>query len=288
MNPIVQNGLQSAVSSELDTLVKTILPEICSLRPGAERRGRARAKVDFDVHVRGGIGTPQVFDDMVRSVDVTRDGLLLSTLRGGYWVGEPLQVTFPYWNKPTAINSPRSATVIRSSVTRNSHYSLAVKFEEAVAHEGAAPPAPTPFASQIRVLGVESDPRMARATQDLLERDGYQVVFVSTAREALDILKYETPDVILAESESAGISGQDLCTIVKQNERLLHIPVILMTKSAMPSDYTACHKLGAVVCMMTPCLPGRLQRAVHLVAAPPTQRTVYSARFNMAPFVKTS
>jgi len=288
MTATEQNERQSAIGPDIETLVQTISTELIPQKSGIDRRARVRAKVDFDVHVRGGIGTPQVFDDIVRSVDVTRDGLLLSTTRSGYWVGEQLQVTFPYWDMPTAINKPRSATVIRSTVTRNLHYGLAVKFEETVANDEYVSPLPTPFASQVRVLGVESDPRMARATRDLLERDGYRVVFVSTAQEALDILRYETPDVILAESESAGISGRDLCTLVKQSDRLLHIPVILMTKSALPSDYFACHKLGAVVCMMTPCLPGRLQRAVHLVVPPPTQRTMYSARFNMAPFVKTS
>jgi CheY-like chemotaxis protein len=279
---------RSSTGSEIDAFVECISTEMLPAPSGIERRTRTRAKIDFRVHVRGGVGTLQAFEDIVHSVDVTRDGLLLSTTRCGYWAGEPLQVTFPYWVTPTAINKPRRATVIRSALMRNMHYGLAVKFDEGSGNDNDLPWIAAPFPNQVRVLGVESDPRMARAMCELLEQDGYNVVFVSTAKEALDILRYETPDVILADAEGGEISGQDLCAIVKKNDRLQHIPVILLTDSALPSDYSASHKLGAVVCMMRPCLPARLQRAVHLVAAPPTQRTIYSARFNMAPFVRTS
>lgn len=278
----------STVSSEINAFVEGISPEAPPARSGIERRTRTRAKIDFRVHVRGGVGTLQAFEDVVHSVDVTKDGLLLSTARSGYFVGEPLQVTFPYWTTPTAINKPRRARVIRSALMRNMHYGLAVKFDQGNGALEDLPWIVTPFANQVRVLGVESDPRMAQAMIELLQQDGYNVVFVATAQQALDILRYETPDVILADAEGGEISGQDLCAIVKKNDRLQHIPVILLTDSALPSDYSASHKLGAVVCMMRPCQPGRLQRAVHLVAAPPTLRTVYSARFNMAPFVRTS
>ena len=44
----------------------------------------------------------------------------------------------------------------------------------------------------------------------LLNEDGYHVLFVPTAQQALDILKTETPDVIIAEAEGSEISGNDL------------------------------------------------------------------------------
>jgi len=281
-------GAAAAVGPQIEAFVENISAGVPHAPVGKERRTRTRARVDFPVHVRGGIGTIASFEDVVHSVDVTRDGLLLSTARSGYFVGEPLQVTFPYWDTPTAINKPRRARVIRSALLRNMHYGLAVKFDEVSNNDNDPIWIGTPFANQVRVLGVEPDARMAQAVQELLEQDGYSVVFVATPDQALDVLRYETPDVILADAEGGEVSGQDLCAIVKKNDRLQHIPVILLTNSAMPSDYSASHRLGAVVCMMKPCQPGRVQRTVNMVAAPPAQRTVYSARFNMAPFVRTS
>ena len=252
---------------------------------GADRRSRVRAKFNGRVHIRGGIGTLDAFEDMARSVDASRDGLLFMSPRGGYWVGQVLQVAFPYWTVPSAINVARPAKVVRNLLLPDFRYAVAVRFEQP---EGPEAPWLQPNANQIRILGVEPDAAMAEATIKLLEQDGYRVVIVRTARQALDILENDTPDVLLAQAEGGVVSGRDLCTIVKKNLRLQHIPVILMTASALPSDYSAGHRAGAVVCMRTPCEPERLQQAVHLVAPPPGHRSIYSARFNMSAFVRTS
>jgi CheY-like chemotaxis protein len=140
---------------------------------------------------------------------------------------------------------------------------------------------------QVRVLGVEADPSIASALRILFEQDGYQGVLVSTGQQALDILESDTPDVLIAEAEGKGLTGRELCAIAKKNLRLKHIPVILLTHSALPSDYSANYRAGAVVCMMRPCERQRLRKAVHR-AAPPGQRSACSASFNMSAFARTS
>jgi CheY-like chemotaxis protein len=138
------------------------------------------------------------------------------------------------------------------------------------------------------LLRVESDSVAARALCEILEKDGYHVVVVCNAQEALDILHGETPDVILAEAEGQEISAKDLCAIVKTCPRLQHIPVILLTTSTLPSDYATSHQIGAVLCMSIPCRPEPIRSAIHLVAAPPALCSVYSARCNVPSFVRTS
>ena len=259
-----------------------------SLKSGTERRKRKRGMFTVPVQIRGGVGTLEVFEDIVTSLDVSRDGLLLSTTRGGYSVGQRLQVACPYWSAPTAINVPRNAQVIRNVLLPNYTYALALQFLSGVCEEGPWAMPASPFPNQVRVLCVVSDSAAARTLCEVLEKDGYHVVIVSTAQEALDILRSEAPDVILAESEGQEVSGKDLCAIVKTCPRLQHIPVILLTASALPSDYASSHEIGAVVCMTIPCKPERLRSAIHLVAAPPALCSVYSARFNVASFVRTA
>lgn len=254
---------------------------------GHERRKRLRAKLDLSVRIEGGRGTLQGFEDLGKTIDVSRDGLLVSTVRSGYWVGQLLQVTCPYWGSPAAINTARTAKVVRSMLLPNFNNAVAIKFDPRNGIDGPSAWTSTPFAHHVRVLAVDSDARMAHATSVLLCQDGYHVLFVSTAQQALDILKNETPDVIIAEAEGGEISGHDLCAIVKTSERLQHIPVILTTTSALPSDYSTGRQLGAVVCMTRPCKPAQLRQAVHLVAPPPSQQSVYSAAFNMGSFVRT-
>ena len=102
--------------------------------------------------------------------------------------------------------------------------------------------------------------------------------FVKTAKEALDFLRMNVPDVFIAEVECEEISGHDLCAIVKRSERLQRVPVILLTRSAQPADYSASHQMGAVVCMAKPFQPDRLAHVVRLVAPPPTTKSFYGAR----------
>src|SRR3984957_21333977 len=77
---------------------------------GAERRRRRRAKMDVGVHVRGGMGTLAPFEDVGRTIDVSRDGLLLVTSeREAYQLGKILEVTFPFSGSPEAIYMPQKA-----------------------------------------------------------------------------------------------------------------------------------------------------------------------------------
>jgi DNA-binding response OmpR family regulator len=127
------------------------------------------------------------------------------------------------------------------------------------------------------VLAVESDPKTAEIMRNILSNDGYTVIIVPTAQQALDILRNTVPVVFLAEVEAKDMSGHDLCLIIKRNDRLQRVPVILLTKSAQPADYSASHQLGAVVCMAKPFKPERLLHVVRLVAPPPTARSAYGA-----------
>jgi len=263
---------------------------------GKERRRRRRVKMAVRVLVRGGIGTAEPFEEVATSIDVTRDGILFATDRGGYWVDQPIEVTFPYSDRPGEIHEARKGKIVRCLLLPGLRFGIGVKLRppgmaangNGNGHGSGWPFPATPYPDQVRVLGVESDSEAAQAMKGVLEQDGYHVVFVADAREALDVLRHETPDVILAEAEGAEISGKDLCAIVKTSDRLKHVPVILLTNSALPSDYAASRALGATLCMTRPCKPMRLQTAVHLVAPPPSQRSVYRAEANIASFVRTS
>ena len=129
---------------------------------GAERRKRKRGMFSVPVQIRGGVGTLEVFEDLVTSLDVSRDGLLLSTSRGGYSVGQRLHVSCPYWCMPTAINVPRNAQVVRNILQPNYTYALALQFMPGICEESSWNNSTSPFPNQVRVLCVESDVTASR------------------------------------------------------------------------------------------------------------------------------
>jgi CheY-like chemotaxis protein len=254
-----------------------------------ERRRRKRAKITAQVHVRG-LNSPEPFEEVCKSIDVSRDGLLFTAARAGYWKGQRLEVTFPYSTAAAALNTAQQAEIVRV-VEQDGRYAIAVQFinaksELAAAGNGTAKVDPSIAGigvasshtkQQSVVLIVESDPKTADIMRNVLSSDGYTVVIVPTAQQALDILRNTVPAVFLAEVEGTDMSGHDLCLIIKRNDRLQRVPVILLTKSAQPADYSASHQLGAVVCMAKPFKPERLLHVVRLVSPPPTQKSAYGA-----------
>lgn len=261
---------------------------------GIERRRRKRAKITAQVHVRVVNGTDS-FEEVGKSVDVSRDGLLFTAAHVGYCKGQKLDVTFPYSNAAAALNTAQAAEVVRSIEQPDGKFAVAVQFINARAeakeekkgvtapgisgHSSATPSATPALAAkkQSVVLAVESDQKTADIMRNLLQQDGYTVIVVSTAKAALDVLKTTIPAVFLAEVEAEDMSGHDLCLIIKRNDRLKNVPVILLTRSAQPADYSASHQLGAVVCMAKPFKPERLLHVIRLVAPPPQQKNAYGS-----------
>jgi CheY-like chemotaxis protein len=253
-----------------------------------DRRRRRRAKISAQVHVKAA-NSPEPFEEVCMSVDVSRDGLLFTAKRAGYWKGQQLNVTFPFSTAAAALNTPQLADIVRVSEQPGGKFQVAVEFQAAKAsvksdrkgshgmHTGPTGSAMPPVSTeQSVVLAVEPDARTGEIMRNMLQQDGYMVVIVATAQEALEVLRTTVPVVFIAEVEATDMSGHDLCLIIKRNERLARVPVILLTRSAQPADYSASHQLGAVVCMAKPFQPERLQHVVRLVAPPPAMRSVYA------------
>jgi len=226
--PEAPQGASSLLQAELPILAhippgKPVLKH--PIGTGADRRRRWRAKTTGRVHIRGSIGAIDSFEDVAKTVDVNRHGLLVNTSRSGYWVGQSLQVTFPYWTAPTAINVPRAGTVVRDVPLQGYRYAVAAQFDPPV------------------VKGAKANGSPSSDVRD------------------------ETPRAVVAEAEGCagdgGPTGRELCTLIRRTHRLQHVPVILLTNSALPSDYSAGRRAGAMLCVPMPLRP----------AAAPTRRT---------------
>lgn len=268
---------------------------------GIERRRRRRAKISAQVHIRAAESvTSKGFREVCTTIDVSRDGLLLVARETGYWKGQRLHVTFPYSTEPGAIDSEQEAEVVRVQEQPDKQFAVALQFHAARmeakgerktatphARDNRLPGSPEPTSAihretckQSLVLAVEPDERTAETIRALLQQDGYTVVAVPTAKQALEILRSAVPSAFIAEAEGDEITGQDLCLIIKHDKRLERVPVILLTRSAKPADYSTSHQLGAVVCMAKPFKPERLQHVVRLVAPPPKEQSAYGGRLS--------
>ncbi|MDR2472577.1 MAG: response regulator [Tannerella sp.] len=93
-------------------------------------------------------------------------------------------------------------------------------------------PSETPqFSGKPTILLVEDESDMRRFISDRL-RGEYNVIKAPNGKKALEILQYETIDIIITDVIMPEIDGLQLCSAVKSNLDTSHIPVVMLTAKA--------------------------------------------------------
>ena len=261
----------------------------------AERRRKRRALISAPLRVRTKNLTGQGLDEVANTVDVSRLGVLFQTDLDCYQRGMELMVTFPYSKVPHGIQAEQPGVVARVQDMGNGKRRVAIvlgvvtgagehcvdaygrKLGHTPVHlklDNASNGMLGEKLSKVDVkkplvLAVDASAAIREQLKACLEKEGYEVLALSSATEGRDVLNVVTPALIFAEVEGEGLPGYELCAHVKQLPRLRHIPVVLTTSSAYPSDYSSAHSLGAVVCMAKPYKMERIANIARLLAPPP-------------------
>ncbi|MFM2321868.1 MAG: hypothetical protein RLZZ225_21 [Pseudomonadota bacterium] len=82
------------------------------------------------------------------------------------------------------------------------------------------------------ILLIEDDQLVIKFSRELLAQAGYQVTVVSTSKEALNLVKSDSFDLILTDLGLPGISGCELAVLYRYWERVNHkprVPIIVLT-----------------------------------------------------------
>lgn len=256
--------------------------------PRPERRAKRRALISAPVRVRSIDSTRNALDDITSTLNVSRLGILLTSDNPVYYRSMDVMVTFPHSKAPDAIQAEQPGRVVRVSELPDGRRSIAIAL--GVVHAGdefilangetvqTNPEAPRikvehdPNSPKPLVLALDAEANIRASLKSYLANEGYDVITVTNAREARDVLDQCTPALLIAEIEGEGMPGYDICAHCKSTPRLQSVPVMLTTSSAYPSDYASAHSLGAVVCMAKPYRQERLGHVVKLLAPPPNAR----------------
>ncbi len=115
------------------------------------------------------------------------------------------------------------------------------------------------------VLAVDDDPAVLRIIEYQLSRHDFVVKTAASGEDALAILRDLTPAVLILDVMMEGISGYDLCHLVKRDTRLQDVPVIFLTSRGTPQDFKTGHELGAVIYMVKPLKAEKLVNIVQML-----------------------
>lgn len=83
-----------------------------------------------------------------------------------------------------------------------------------------------------RILVVDDEPDLLILLEEHLSQDGYEVLTASTGMQAIAKAREDHPDVILLDVMMPGVSGFDVCNILRDFPETAEIPVIFLTAVA--------------------------------------------------------
>lgn len=104
--------------------------------------------------------------------------------------------------------------------------------------------------------------------------EGVRVVTVGNGQEAIDRILEFAPDIVLADVFMPSPNGYEVCEYVKTNEKLKHIPVMLLVGSFEPFDEAEARRVGADDILTKPFQSIRrlIDRVGSLVGSQPVEK----------------
>jgi putative two-component system response regulator len=119
-----------------------------------------------------------------------------------------------------------------------------------------------------KVLVVDDDVMNLRMAEFILNKNGYTVTKVESAKIALETLSENEFDLILLDIEMPEMSGFELMQIIQEDEGVKKAPVIFLTADRSAETEEKCFKLGAEDYIGKPFIPDvmmhRVKRTVEL------------------------
>ena len=126
-----------------------------------------------------------------------------------------------------------------------------------------------------RVLVVEDEIDLIQVVKYQLEKEGFEVIAATNGQDGLKKLQEEPlPHVILLDLMLPDMSGKEICRIVKGDNRLSHIPIIMVTARGEEIDRIVGFELGADDYVVKPFSIREFGLRIRAVLRnKPTQRT---------------
>jgi len=104
----------------------------------------------------------------------------------------------------------------------------------------------TSFCKNCRILIVDDVPLNIDILRKFLSLEGYNLSFATSGEKALKIIARTQPDLILLDIMMPGITGLEMCRILKSQAETEHIPIIFMTALSSVEDKLIGFEAGGV------------------------------------------
>jgi diguanylate cyclase (GGDEF)-like protein len=104
----------------------------------------------------------------------------------------------------------------------------------------------------MKVLIIDDSPESLQVAKARLSRENVDIQCADGAEAGLKILRHAPPDLLLLDVDMPGMSGFDLCRLMKADADLCMIPIIFLSGSGTAEDKVRGLDLGAVDYVIKP------------------------------------
>jgi DNA-binding response OmpR family regulator len=137
-----------------------------------------------------------------------------------------------------------------------------------------------------KLLLVEDNSTIQKIVEAAFANDTFDVVIASDAADGLHKLNTLLPDIVLADASMPGLSGVQLCQIIRGTTSMQHVPVVLLTSTFTTYDQTQGEQVGVTAHLTKPFEPQELLALVQRLAVESAQEP--SAANSTTPMVSAT
>ena len=123
-----------------------------------------------------------------------------------------------------------------------------------------------------RVVVVDDEPSVGAAVRDLLVPEGFQVDTPPDPQTALPELLRAVPDLVILDVNMPGMSGWELCALLRRQSATREIPVLFLTGRREVRDRITAMQVGGSDYLAKPFGAAELRRKVISLLKPRSTR----------------
>ena len=115
------------------------------------------------------------------------------------------------------------------------------------------------------IIFCEDDPIIQKLIRIALRNDDYDVIIAENGADGLDLIRAQTPFLIFTDISMPVMDGVELCDVLKADNDLKHIPIVLLTASTQREELHEALSHGAIMCLSKPFSPQTLRDTIKLI-----------------------
>lgn len=117
-----------------------------------------------------------------------------------------------------------------------------------------------------RVLVADDDPVMRHLITTIIEQQDYEVVVANDGREAYRMLQSDSKfAAAILDMTMPFLEGLDLIRYMRSENRLMRIPIMMITGEKDVNLMGSCFQAGATAFLPKPFTPPQLQSAIRML-----------------------